>query len=348
MTKRLKYIDLAKGLTMLTILWGHVMLSGRTNILVYAFHIPVFFFLSGIVFRKEKYSSVLAFVKRRFLTLLVPYFIFSVATWAFWVLDSYTKGNSLVNCHKPLVETVIARGSAGYMIHNPALWFVTCLFVVELLYYFICKLPTVWNIILCIICALSGWVLMSLEFTVLPWNVEVALAAVIFYSLGNLFGRYGTGIVSFSKKRPYIILLVTAVAAVLLYIGGIWNGHVSMAQCQLGEKSTLVFYLTAISGIVFVISGCLFLEGMYGKLKVLDRLLDYFLWIGRNSFYFMVLHIPCMLVCVRIVASVSGLGIGEVRDAYRYTVPAWIGMMAGSTLLTLLINMLKGKYHGKH
>lgn len=34
---RILYIDLARGLTMLTILWGHVMLTGSVNLVVYAF-----------------------------------------------------------------------------------------------------------------------------------------------------------------------------------------------------------------------------------------------------------------------------------------------------------------------
>lgn len=354
MTKRLKYIDFARGLTMLTILWGHVMLSGKTNILVYSFHIPVFFFLSGTVFKKEKYPSLFSLLKRRFFTLLIPYLIYSVATWGFWVLDSYTKGNSLVNCHKPLLETFIARGSAGYMIHNPALWFVTCLFMVEVLYYFICKLPKAVNLLVCALCALAAFFMMLpdsfFDFTALPWNIEVALSAVIFYGLGNLFSQQidSAKLVAFSKKHPLLLLLSCCVAFTVMYFGAVWNGHVSMAQCKLGEKNTLVFYIVAFFGIAFVLLGCLFLEGIYGRLKFIDRISDYFLWIGRNSFYFMVLHIPCMLVAVRVVARIAGLGITEVRNDYIYTLPAWVMMMIGSTVLTLIINGIKSAVRRKY
>ena len=332
---------------MLTILWGHVMLSGRSNILVYSFHIPVFFFLSGTVFKKEKYTSLFSLVKRRFFTLLIPYLIYSVLTWGFWVLDSYTKGNALTGCYKPLVETFIARGSAGYMIHNPALWFVTCLFVVEVLYYFICKLPDAVNIAVCALCAVCAYFLMLpnrfFDFTALPWNIEVALASVLFYGLGNIFSQRvdAARLVVFSKKRPLLLLLISCFAFTAMYFGAMYNGHVSMAQCKLGENNTLVFYIVALFGIIFVLCGCLFLEGICGRVKPLDRILNYFLWIGRNSFYFMVLHIPCMLVAVRIVAHFAGRGISEVRDDYIYTLPAWAGMMIGSTLLTLLINGVK-------
>ena len=54
--KRLDYNDLAKSLGMLTILWGHIRLTGWSNEFVYAWHIPLFFFLSGMVFNKNKYA----------------------------------------------------------------------------------------------------------------------------------------------------------------------------------------------------------------------------------------------------------------------------------------------------
>lgn len=345
MGKRLKYIDLARGFTMLTILWGHVMLSGKTNILVYAFHIPVYFFLSGLVFKSEKYPTLWSFIKRRIITLLIPYLIFSALTWAFWLLDAYTKGQSLVNWWRPLAETFIARGSAGYMIHNPALWFVTCLFVVEILYYFICKLPLYLNIFFCGVAAGIASALMGLGITYLPWNVEVALSAVIFYSLGNILGKMPLykKTVEYGIQKPFISFAVSVLFFAVMCVGALWNGHVSMAQCQLGERSTVVFYAVAVFGIAFVLFGCVFLEGCYGRYKPIDRILDYFIWIGRNSFYFMVLHIPCMLVCVRIVAKFAGLGYNDVRNDYIYTVPAWIGMMIGSTILTLLVNFIKKK-----
>ena len=42
--KRLDYIDIAKALGMLTIMWGHIA-AGKSVTFVYSFHIPLFFFL---------------------------------------------------------------------------------------------------------------------------------------------------------------------------------------------------------------------------------------------------------------------------------------------------------------
>ena len=46
--RRIDYIDIAKGLGMMTIIWGHIMYAGISNAIVYAFHIPLFFFLEWV------------------------------------------------------------------------------------------------------------------------------------------------------------------------------------------------------------------------------------------------------------------------------------------------------------
>ena len=56
---RLNYIDIAKGFGMLAVVWGHIMLSGFSNMLVYAVDSPSFFFLSGMMYKREKYSTLL-------------------------------------------------------------------------------------------------------------------------------------------------------------------------------------------------------------------------------------------------------------------------------------------------
>lgn len=346
---RILYIDLARGLTMLTILWGHVMLTGAVNLVVYAFHIPVFFFLSGMVFKKEKYPTFGSFVKRRVRTLLIPYVIYSGITWVWWLLDCLSKGYSLAGCWHPFMQTFLAQGSAGYLLHNPALWFVTCLFVVEVLYYFLCKLPNWGNLLASAFFAAIGWLMMQpnefFDFKTLPWNVEVALAAVLFYAMGNLFAKSADHkkLVQTAMANPLKIWILTVVSFVVLCIGGVKNGHVTMAQGALGDNVVL-FYLIAICGIIFMLSLCVALSAMHGRGMFGDKILNYFAWMGRNSFYMMVLHIPVMLAAVRVVSIIMGVSLDDVRVEYIYTVPAWIGMVVGSSLLTWLIELGKKKW----
>ena len=340
---RLVFIDLAKGATMLTILWGHVMLTGNSNLIVYAFHIPAFFFLAGMVYRGEKYPSVLSLIKRRFFTLLVPYGFYSVVTWLWWLLDCVSKGISLEGCFEPLKQTLLAQGSWGFLNHNPALWFVTCLFMVELMYYFIDKLPVWLNLAASVLLARLGWFMMQSEqYRELAWSLDTACAAVIFYACGNLLARHLQlrKLAAQASRHPAALWGVTLVSGFLLCRGGVANGSVSMAQGHLGENA-LLFYLIAFCGILFMLSLCVALEGTMGRHGALDRVLNGLGWLGRNSFYMMVLHIPVMLVCVRIVSIVTGESLEFVRLDWRYTLPAWVGMVIFSALLTAGIQKWK-------
>lgn len=111
--------------------------------------------MSGMVFRAEKYATVWDLIKRRANTLLLPYLIFSFSTWGLWVGMRVVTHDS-TNFLYPLLQTFIAQGSSGFIRHNLPLWFVTCLFAVEILYYIINKLPRLGTIVVCAIVSLIG------------------------------------------------------------------------------------------------------------------------------------------------------------------------------------------------
>ena len=126
-----------------------------------------------------------------------------------------------------------------------------------------------------------GWLMMQpnnfLNFKALPWNAEVACAAVLFYSSGNLFSKKYNSyeMLATVRRKPYMVAGLIDVSFVVLCVGGYLNGHVTMAQGVLGNNG-LVFYIIAVIGIIFVIMSCLLLESIYGKKKMADCILDYF------------------------------------------------------------------------
>ena len=127
--KRFDYIDSAKAFGMMAVMWGHIHFNDISTYFVYAFHIPLFFFLSGMVFVPEKYGGFKSFVVRKVKSLLIPYVIYSVITWMIWVAYVSLTRQQVDSIWAPLLETLLARGSEGYLIHNAPLWFVPCLFV---------------------------------------------------------------------------------------------------------------------------------------------------------------------------------------------------------------------------
>lgn len=76
MTKRKTELDVAKALALLSVVLGHVIpLHGTFSNWIFSFHMPVFFFLTGMTFRPGKYAGFGAFVRDKWKKRIVPYLI---------------------------------------------------------------------------------------------------------------------------------------------------------------------------------------------------------------------------------------------------------------------------------
>ena len=89
-TNRRSDIDIAKGFALFLVVLGHVVTMHHTIFRwIYAFHMPAFFFLSGMTFRPEKYSSCLDYIKKRGRTLVLPYFFITMTALAICTIRPY-------------------------------------------------------------------------------------------------------------------------------------------------------------------------------------------------------------------------------------------------------------------
>lgn len=345
--KRFDYVDLAKALGMLTIIWGHVA-AGKSVTFVYTFHIPLFFFLSGMVFVKGKYPDFLSFVKRKTQTLIVPYIIYSFVTWVIWAVFSYATHANVASYWMPLLETFIGQGSEGYLVHNVPLWFVTCLFAMELLYYWISKLSDLWNVIVCVLLAVASWLLVNkcefFDFTTLPWSLEVAMAALVFYSSGHLLvkniGHQKMEETVYGKKWLSFVIMLGLF--VLTYLGGVMNGKVSMGHANL--HNPIIFYPAAFIGVSAVIILSLLITGSkFVKTKLWGALI----WFGQNSFIAMSIHNPIKGFIVVALASLMGIGVMDVRKDTLSSLLALLITLTVTVVLMYIIVRIKARIKKK-
>ena len=340
---RIDYIDYAKALGMLTVIWGHTKLTGVSNEFVYAFHMPLFFFLSGMVFNRGRYDGFRHFFMRKVKTLLYPYLIFSLVTWAFWASYSYLTHAPVKSYWMPLLQTFVAQGSGGFLEHNVPLWFVTCLFVVEMSYWFISKLKDWQNLAVSILCAVVGYLLVYRckfwDFRLLPWSTESALMAMPFFALGNLLvKRISNEKIIWAVGKHKLICFVGMLVgfALTAYIGH-HNGVVSMGHSRLGSNP-LVFYVTALIGICSLLLLCVLLSGIprfFGGGKTLEKVFSGLKWFGRNSFNAMAIHNPIRAFVMVIVAMAF-----HTTDVVVSKTTSWSLIAFVITLIVTIIGML--------
>lgn len=297
--QRYDYLDVARGVGILLVVWAHIVVDGWTHQVIYAFHMPLFFFLSGMVFRKERFASFKQFVTVRAKRLLLPYLIYSVVTWGIWALFRWSRGDEVSSYWLPLIETFIARGSGAYMVHNSALWFVPCLFVVELIFFGLNRFNKWIGLTLCLLLATLNGVFIKTfgndYLFLLPWNLDAALFALPFYGVGNFVVQYMSHaqiLDIVSRKRLCALFAVLVMGSGMCYLAFMYG------ECSMGSSSYLCpiwcFFVRAFLGCFALTLFCALLSSFKVTLKGL-------VWCGRNSFDVMCIHIPIKGVAVLIV-----------------------------------------------
>src|SRR5574342_15210 len=132
--ERIGYIDIAKGIGIVLVVMGHndfSLISPFAHKLIYSFHMPMFFFMSGMFFKPD--IPFWKFLQQRYNRVLKPF----VATilLIYFASISFSKV-SMIMAGRRLIKALYSN---GYYLDWVQLWFLPHLFVVSLLVYFFLK-----------------------------------------------------------------------------------------------------------------------------------------------------------------------------------------------------------------
>jgi fucose 4-O-acetylase-like acetyltransferase len=97
--ERLDWVDTARGIGIILVVYGHALRGHVTagafdagwhadaqDAVIYSFHMPLFFFLAGLFARRSLSKGVGVFVREKAVTLVYPYFLWSVVSVALALL----------------------------------------------------------------------------------------------------------------------------------------------------------------------------------------------------------------------------------------------------------------------
>lgn len=317
--KRFDYLDIAKGIGILLVVWAHIMLVGASHRLIYAFHMPLFFFISGMLFNKHKYASFGQFLTQRAKRLLVPYVLYSIITWCVWAAFRYLRHDEVDSYFKPLLQTIIAQGSGEFIVHNSALWFVPCLYAVEIMYFFFSKANQWITLSLCFATAGIGALLVSLYGSaylfLLPWNLDAAFFALPFYGVANAIR------IRLSHDKLMNVVtdnrFIVGTGVVVLYI---CMSQLAMqyGECSMGSSSygcpIPLFFIRAFSGCFALVGFSALLCSYISKGNIYNATK----WFGRNSLDIMCLHIPIKGVAIIAISRVLHLTL-DIQENLLYS-----------------------------
>ena len=202
---------------------------------------------------------------------IVPYFIIGfICFFLFGVIyllvrDGYSV-EYLKSLFKYLFGLLYSRGGTSWMAWSSPLWFLTCLFVSELILYFVLK-HFKKQYLLFFVLGVVGYGYTVITKFPLPWNVDVALTGACFMYIGNTCKKY-TVLERFSKPKHAMLLFV------ILTISIMFNSSIDLNLRNLGN--ILLTYSSGISGSLLVLL-------LTTRVKQ-NRIFEFF---GRNSLLMM-------------------------------------------------------------
>lgn len=324
-------VDLCKGFAIILVVLGHVFtytqstqLEKTVQIMIYSFHMPFFFMLSGITFHMQYRFS--KFLYRKAKTLLVPAVLFSMYNILMYVVYLFFFQWENISVYINTILNKISLVNALCMsCKSPfsAYWFFPVLFSAEVIYYNLEK----WKLVhIKKVLFLSGIIFSLILYQrgiVLPLGIEEALLILPFLDLGYEIKNKNIA------WREEFALIILYIAGLFIWfrrdygIIDLYNSHIS---------DVVLFYLlgmTASLGIYFAIK------------QVNIQGLQWVRQIGKNSMYIYGIHysllpfwkevnskVPIPSSILKIIWDLIGTGV----------------IVVGCGLITLSIKQIKGQF----
>lgn len=335
--KRMDTIDIAKGIGILFVIFAHVNYTPEVLVLIYSFHMPLFFILSGVLFKREKYESFRTFIKRRLNTLILPYIFFYMAGLVYAYVSEQMYGDLFDITSEEYIqyflEMFISHRSATVI--NTPLWFVPCLFAVEIMYYFISGLKKKSLILpVCFLLTAFGWLLESgyLEFDnkTLPWSLDSALFALSFYAIGNVFSpavKDTIQRISQHKQRTFICLGLILICLLIWYPLAVMNGKITLGSKVLNNGFLL--YATGILGTMIILA-----------VSLLIKKSRFLVFCGQSTFCIMGVHVMIRKYTLPKMYDAFGIPLYDKHILSECIVPFILVLMI-TLALTLIYNKVQ-------
>lgn len=219
MNERVKWIDIAKFFGIFAIYLGHFgEQAGNAYNFVFTHHVALFFFISGCVENYNQEENILKYAWKKVKTIMVPFWVFAVLSAIVAVI--YKNYQWLYA--KPLIVEVL-RGVVRNTYVAASLWFLTCLFVMQIMFALIKKLKYKWLIFVACIgiyfIAIRGLDHSPLYQPSWYYNVDSALYYIVYYAIGYLIYPYVVELFKLDTWKKKILFAITGVLSVAYSTG---------------------------------------------------------------------------------------------------------------------------------
>ena len=310
------FIDNAKAIGIALIVVGHSRgLPDYLSHLIFSFHVPLFFFISGFLIKSTKLeATIISNVKKGWRNIGIPYLLFFMVAFVYWLATRNVGAKALVYS-----ETAWYAPTAGFfsglesdLYVDPPLWFFPCFLLTVIAYHGSRKLlTTVTSTCLFVVLAFAISMLWKYVPYRLPLGLDSMWIALAFYAIGQFVRE--KEYFSHTKLAYFIFIFIVAFGLLALVV--LKTGSVDLANMYFGVSPSL-YLPTALLGIIATFSiSRLLPSSMVSK------------WLSENTLTIFPLH---FIFFSLIRGAATSLHL--IPKNYNYG----IGWSVGSSILAIL------------
>ena len=239
--KRIEYIDVAKFLAMILVVFTHGVKESNFVAFVFAFHLPVFFVLNGMTLKIEgqKFGDFLVKKLQRY---IVPMFGLGIICV---LLDLFVKW--LLN--NPIPDHFIIIGIANVInqMRLFAIWFLPALFFTDIILFGFHRLAKgrLWLMgILSLLLLGIGILFNQFHNVALVWNFDAAFFGTIFTYVGFAFHHQKlSGLYNFVTKKRIRALLIGLALMTGTYFISQYHYEIEHRHLEMFSRYFMPYYL---------------------------------------------------------------------------------------------------------
>lgn len=285
-TSRYTQIDIAKGIGILFVVFGHNVIvgleRGKLYMVIFSFHVPLFFFISGLLMNYS--HNLLTTAIKKLDSYFKPYFVALFLMGIFSVF--YQNVNPILYFLGILYGTILT-----IPVEFMPLWFLPHLLAVSLFSFFCYKHMNIesrsitFKVIFLLLLLVVGFGVIKyfrmVPFprspflcTGLPFSIDLIFISSFYFLLGSILKKH-------TLEIKFNWLVFIAFALIFSFLHHYFNYTIDLGEKRYGN--ILISTIEALIGIYLVIS----VSGILNKSMIISKFLA---WIGSASLIILIFH----------------------------------------------------------
>lgn len=292
---RNELLDFVRGCAVLLVLLHHSGMPYGNYIL--AFHMPLFFILSGYTaaltqeVARQRFGP---YIWKKFKRIMIPYFSFELINYMLWVAYCVVFKEPIPT-GSAIVSILICVNTEGYTGLCGRLWFLPCIFVCSCVFWILRRLlKKNWMLLVAAACSFgASFALQYFGVPRLPLTLDIMLMALPFLLIGN--AAHDSIERLFSARRIWVDIIILLLAVTIFVIACEQGAQMLMYTDTYGDHPMTIIAVLAGSLAFAVIVKC-----VYRAVKGIACAKDFVMWYSYNSLVIFPVHlqIKCALLFV--------------------------------------------------